>query len=169
MLSAYLLLRFAPFKRWQKVLFLLGYFPLYEYGVISRSYSLDMLGLFGFCAVYGWAKRQNRTPWLGWLFLLLIATNESFGLLMALPLAGLLIADLCAQRKMTRQTWSWIGGFLASSGVLLAYFLWHLLVVVQWRGLFRRTPDNLQDGFEAFTRVLGRAVFPKICVQIDAW
>ncbi|MDD5543416.1 MAG: hypothetical protein PHX83_09595, partial [Acidobacteriia bacterium] len=42
---------FSPFPRWLKVLFAFGYFPLYEYGVISREYCLGMLLVFLLCAV----------------------------------------------------------------------------------------------------------------------
>jgi len=35
--------RFAPFTRTQKVLFAFGYFPLFEYGIISREYAFGCL------------------------------------------------------------------------------------------------------------------------------
>ena len=35
--SVYVFLRYSPFTRLQKILFILGYFPFYEYAVISRN------------------------------------------------------------------------------------------------------------------------------------
>jgi hypothetical protein len=52
----YLLARFAPFTKVQKFCFAFGYFPFYEYGVISRGYVMGVVCLFAFCAL------QSRTP-----------------------------------------------------------------------------------------------------------
>jgi len=43
-------LRFAPFSRIWRFLFVLGYFPLYEYAAISRNYGIGILLIFCFCA-----------------------------------------------------------------------------------------------------------------------
>lgn len=56
--SAYTFLRFAPFNRLQRLLFVFGYFPLYEYAAISRNYGIGMFLLFCFCAACG-ATRKN--------------------------------------------------------------------------------------------------------------
>jgi hypothetical protein len=56
--STYIFLRFAPFTRLQRVLFVFGYFPLYEYAAISRNYGIGMFLLFCFCAACG-ADRKN--------------------------------------------------------------------------------------------------------------
>jgi len=45
----------APFTRAQKLMFALGYFPLYQYGVIAGSYSLLLAVLFG----YAWARTRH--------------------------------------------------------------------------------------------------------------
>ena len=41
--TVFLVARFAPFNRLQSALFAFGYFPLFQYGVISRSYALSLL------------------------------------------------------------------------------------------------------------------------------
>jgi len=41
----------APFRPLEKTLFAFGYFPLYEYSVVSRNYGIGMLLLFCFCAL----------------------------------------------------------------------------------------------------------------------
>ncbi len=42
----------SPFSKLQKALFIFGYFPLYGYSIINRSYGLAMLLLFIICALY---------------------------------------------------------------------------------------------------------------------
>jgi hypothetical protein len=48
---AALVLFAAPFQVWVRALIVFGYFPLYEYGAISRNYGLTVLGLWLACAV----------------------------------------------------------------------------------------------------------------------
>lgn len=79
-LATAVFLRWSPFGRAQKLLFIFGYFPLYEYGVISRHYVLGELLLFVFLALY---------PWRGWraiaaaAALFLVAHSSFFGLIFA--------------------------------------------------------------------------------------
>jgi hypothetical protein len=71
--AAYVLMRFAPFPAWQKVLFLLGQFPLYEYSVMCRNYGISMLLLFAAATVY---RCRFTHPWrLAVLLALLANTN----------------------------------------------------------------------------------------------
>ena len=42
----------SPFTKFQKALFIFGYYPLYGYSIINRSYALAMLLLFILCALY---------------------------------------------------------------------------------------------------------------------
>jgi hypothetical protein len=80
----------APFRLWQKVLFLLGIFPLYEYSVMSRNYGISMLLLFAFCSLY--ARRFQRILILaGLIFLMAQASLHS--LIMAASLAAALLAE----------------------------------------------------------------------------
>jgi hypothetical protein len=72
--AVFVLARFAPFSRLQKCVFVLGYFPLYEYGVISRSYGLGLLVLFGFCAAFRAGPEKNY-PLLAVLLAVLVQTN----------------------------------------------------------------------------------------------
>jgi hypothetical protein len=53
--TIWVFLRFSPFRRVEKALFIFGYFPLYEYCLISRDYVLVFLLIFVFCALL-----QNR-------------------------------------------------------------------------------------------------------------
>jgi hypothetical protein len=78
--------RFAPFSRWLRVLFAFGYFPLYEYGAISREYALAMLLVFVLCAVYQ-RRPQAIIPIAALLILMALATVYTFILAIAFVLA----------------------------------------------------------------------------------
>lgn len=73
----------SPFTSLQRLLFLFGYFPLYEYNALSRSYVLSMLFLFVFAAVYRY--RIERPVLVVLPLALLLQTNTH-----SIPLAGML-------------------------------------------------------------------------------
>ena len=104
LIVAALVWRRAPFPPWLKLLILAGYFPLFEYGVIARSYGLGELLLVAWLVL-------RRTAW-GWLILALmanVAVNFAF-------LSGVLVlAGLWIERR-----WSWAGVALWAAAGLAA-------------------------------------------------
>ena len=80
----------APFPRWLRVLFAFGYFPLFEYGVLSRSYSLGLLLVVG--VLISAARRPRRWGVIGAL-LGLLALTSVYGGMLAAALAIGLVAD----------------------------------------------------------------------------
>jgi hypothetical protein len=88
--AAWVVLRFAPFSRLEKVLVIAGYYPAYEYAVIVRPYGLGMLLAFASCAA--WTAERRRTV-LASVLLVLLANTTVLGLLVALTLAAAFIAD----------------------------------------------------------------------------
>src|SRR6516165_2118889 len=50
--TIYVFARYSPFSVVQKVLFSFGYFPFYEYAIISRNYALGVLLIFVFCSLF---------------------------------------------------------------------------------------------------------------------
>ncbi|MBV9511423.1 MAG: hypothetical protein JO303_14190, partial [Caulobacteraceae bacterium] len=96
--------RRAPFPDGLKLLILAGYFLLFEYGVIARSYGLGMLLLFAWLAL-------RRTFW-GWVVLAMMANVAiHFALLSVFCVA----AGLWIERR-----WSWMGAALWAIGCLVA-------------------------------------------------
>ncbi len=89
-LSVAVFLRWAPFSRVQKVLFCFGYFPLFEYGVISRNYSLGILFFFIFCACY---PRFRGRPHLAYIPLFLMVFAHLFASILALAVALGMVAE----------------------------------------------------------------------------
>ncbi|HJU03635.1 MAG TPA: hypothetical protein VJ692_00680 [Nitrospiraceae bacterium] len=93
--GVYLVSRFAPFTRPQKLCFAFGYFPLYEYGVISRSYVIGAVGVFAFCVAYRHINNRKIGPALVPALLLgLVANTSIYGAMIALVFGMAAVFDL---------------------------------------------------------------------------
>ncbi len=113
--AVYVFARFSPFGRVEKVLFALGYFCLFEYGVISRGYGLGMLLLFCACALL----RANRArPVAIALALGLMANTSLYGWFIALAMSIALAVD-AARRGGIRTLWGNRRGEALASIVLV--------------------------------------------------
>ena len=73
----------GPFGRRLLCLFCVGYYPFFEYAVISRPYVLGFLFLTVYCAFYGWLKER---PWAAAVLLALLVQTTAFGAVMAIAL-----------------------------------------------------------------------------------
>jgi hypothetical protein len=82
--------RYAPFGARTKVLFAFGYYPLFEYGAIARSYGLGVWLLFSACALMARARRPYVA--LG-ACLFLLAQTSAFAAIIAVALALAVMAD----------------------------------------------------------------------------
>jgi len=106
--------RYAPLGNVYKILFTFGYFPLYEYTLISRSYSLGILLLFTACVLF--KNRKSNYILLG-LVLALLANVTIFSAILAFSLAGVLLVEyIFAQQKNTKSTLQ-LGAGLAIFGI----------------------------------------------------
>ncbi len=90
--------RYAPFPRWQRALFAVGYFPLFEYGILSRSYVLGALTLFGLCAL--WARPQKNYPAMAAL-LALLANTSAYGLILTAAVSAALLRTRFIESRET--------------------------------------------------------------------
>jgi len=88
--SMFVFLRFAPFNWLIKILFIFGYFPLYEYTIKARSYSLGILFVFLICALW---KNRHKHYLLISLFLFLLFQTSAMGAILGLSISGALILD----------------------------------------------------------------------------
>jgi hypothetical protein len=82
--------RYCPIAAIYKILFTFGYFSLYEYAIISRSYGLGVLLTFIACALY---KHRTAHYLLLWLSLGLLANVTVYGVIISLGLGGVLLLD----------------------------------------------------------------------------
>jgi hypothetical protein len=89
-ISLYVFARYSPFSRLHKVLFSFGYFPFYEYAIISRQYVFGVLFLFSFCALYG---TRRKSYLLLSTAVAMLANTSLFGAILAISLALALIVD----------------------------------------------------------------------------
>lgn len=106
---------YSPFKIWQKLLFVFGYFPLFEYGVLSRSYSLTVLLAFAFCAIYPKGKILPAA-----VIIFFLSQTNVFGLAFAIGFCFLLFTQSFSKPN---------NGWLAKPGtvfssVIFAVGLW---------------------------------------------
>lgn len=90
-------LRYAPFSRLQKTLFVLGYLPFYEYLIISRNYALGLLGLMAFCAVFP-TRKKTYLPVA--LCLGLMASSNAYALMISVCLAIALVGEWVWQKPL---------------------------------------------------------------------
>jgi hypothetical protein len=107
----------SPFSKPEKLLFVFGYFFLYEYTVISRNYGL--LLLFLFVAIVFYTKRKHLL--LG-ISLAALANTHLFGLLFALLISGLVMFDWIAEKKFIFQKPLVIGALIFTIGVLISLY-----------------------------------------------
>jgi hypothetical protein len=88
--GAWLVLRYAPFTRVQKVLLVFGYWMAYEYAVVVRPYGLGMM--LAFAACIAWSARPRRPGWAA-LFLVLLANTTPMGTLLAMVITFAFAVD----------------------------------------------------------------------------
>jgi hypothetical protein len=134
--GAYLFLRHSPFKPLQKVLFIFGYLPFYEYLIISRNYSLGILFAFAFCA--GYETRKKSYLWLA-LFLFLMANSNAYSLFIAFALGLTLIVEYAFRERLGYRTRASLRNQLMS----LAIFILGLMSSIAF--LIPPT-DNVENG-----------------------
>lgn len=80
----------APLRLWQRVLFPFGYFILFEFSTVSRSYGLSVLLLL--LVAWVWKHRKEQ-PLLVAAVLALLAHTHIFGWIIAVVLSGFAIIE----------------------------------------------------------------------------
>lgn len=101
--SVILFCLYSPFNYQQKFLFSFGFFPFYEYLLISRNYAFSMLFVFAFCTVF--ASRKRTYTYLA-ILLGLLANSSAYGLLVSFSLSLTLLAEFCFDSEHRRQYFS---------------------------------------------------------------
>ncbi|NOT31007.1 MAG: hypothetical protein HOP15_11215 [Planctomycetes bacterium] len=111
-----LFLRFAPVSPLQGFLFSLGFYPLYQYGVVVRCYSLVLFLLFLYCHLR--AARPTRSA----ARLLVLAALAQVHLL-SMAAAAVLLALEVLEARRARRRWdfgAWAGATAAATSLALA-------------------------------------------------
>jgi hypothetical protein len=93
--SVIIFCRYAPFPVWQKILFICGLLPAYEYCVTARNYGISMLLFFLFAMLY--PQRKKRPVVMACILAALANTNMHSciltGVLTAMWLFDTLVVD----------------------------------------------------------------------------
>jgi hypothetical protein len=149
--TAYLIAAYSPFTKLQKALLCFSYFPLYEYGTISRNYGIGLFFLFWFCASYHPDRKQNLI--IPAVLLSLLANTSVYGTMIALAFAVSLFAFPAIAAQDTR-------GFLALRAThvraaALIFFLCTALAIAQ----MHPPPDSgFATGWPLSARGLGETL-----------
>jgi len=116
----------APLSRLERLVFPFGYFVLFEYGVISRSYTLGFLLLVLFCSL--WRQRRDHPALLAVLLAAMANVHLFFAIVSAWALAGLVvdrIVDDSPRRSRKSPDRSW-----AVAAILIVAMGWAVAAAV---------------------------------------
>jgi len=81
--TVYLIARFSPFTRWQKIALAFGYYSFFEYSLICRDYAPSVLLIITFCLLFR-LRDRTRIPLACCLFL--VANTHFYAWLIAVAL-----------------------------------------------------------------------------------
>ncbi|NCW26716.1 MAG: hypothetical protein EBV83_00175 [Verrucomicrobia bacterium] len=95
--GVFVLCRYSPLSRWQKILFAFGYYPLYEYGTILRDYSV--IGALSICCCALLNSERWRPLVFSFVVALLLETNP-FGLALACALGATFVFDAWQEGRL---------------------------------------------------------------------
>ena len=98
--AAFVFFRAAPFGLAARVLFVFGYYALFEFTVIARSYALELLLLFSFCARA--SRRAGRIDLLGASLLALLANTNLFGTIATVAFVAAEVLDALVPNREGR-------------------------------------------------------------------
>lgn len=113
--------RHAPFGRIQRLLFCFGYYALYEFTVISRSYAIQLLLTCALCVLL---SRSRRVGWAAATLLFLLANTNFYGIVIAGQLILLALLEALRRRRPGRAPLDLPGAAalaFASSGLAIGF------------------------------------------------
>ena len=115
--AAVVFIRCAPFPLYQRVLFIFGYYVLYEYGAITRTYGLSVLCIMAAAAFY---KDRFKRPIAYSVPILLLANTNVHGIILAAVLAGAYLFEAMASGELRRARAVRISLLIMALGLTLA-------------------------------------------------
>jgi hypothetical protein len=161
-IAAWIVLRYAPFTRLQKVLLVFGYWSAYEYSVVVRPYGLGMMLAFAACVA--WVHPRRRIGW-AIVCLLLLANTTAMGTLLAMALTAAFAFDWAwpddVARRPSARTHATVGTIALTATAIVLYFVVAQILPPADAGYQGepRTPMSLWDVASLPTFEL-RALFP---------
>jgi len=116
--TVYLFCRYAPFSRLNKLLFIFGYFPFFEYGVIARDYALVLLFSFLLALLYVEERtnpaRGKARSYILTAVLFLICQTHLLGVVIGGAFSFLIAWDVLmkGERKKVFPLFGFLGGVI---------------------------------------------------------
>lgn len=135
--SAYLFLKFSPFTKLQKILFLFGYLPFYEYLLISRNYAIGLLTIFLFCFCF--ESRQKSYLRLSFILALMANTN-AYCLLIAIAFTIILLLEYFWKEKLNYKSTA------SQLNIIISLVIFFIGVSTSVATLIPPIDSNLQGG-----------------------
>src|SRR6185312_16002622 len=121
--TVYMIAKYAPFTKLQKIFVSFSYFLFFEYSLVARGYALTVFFVFLFCTFYQQVKSKNRYLVLS-LALFCLANTTGHGVIMTLGLLGMMVADyLFAQDVALRKKYKPMQVLLAAVIVLIGIYI----------------------------------------------
>jgi|GEM_PF-1498409 len=125
--AAVLFLRFAPFARPLRLLLVSGYLLAYEYGVLSRNYTLGVLFVFAFASA---VRPLRPRPLLLGLLLAGVALSSVYGAILACALLLVLLAESTA--FVHREPPGTVGVVVERNALAAAFIVLVAVAVALW-------------------------------------
>lgn len=156
---------YSPFDLLTKIIFMFGYFMVYEYSVIPRSYALSVLWMF----VIAWQYRSrfDRKTLHTALILLLSATN-THSLIISFFVGVVFVYEITVEKR------DYLKGGIISAVLLLGYIL-NIIQILPPPGLKSALAQWYFTNLNIFNMIIyaGRATtaafFPMPVQQVNFW
>jgi hypothetical protein len=165
-LSASLVLRYAPFHPYQKVLLIFGYYLFFEFNIISRNYALGILSLFLFCVFY--TRRPDR-PLLWGTCLFVLANTSFYGLILAFAAGATAALDVLIIKKLRRRWTSWAALCLAVLGAVFSLLTMAPVPDSSYDQVAARHTSFSPETLSRVLHVLPRSYFPIPRFTLQFW
>jgi hypothetical protein len=95
----FIFVRYSPFTKFEKLLFSFGYFPFYEYSILSRNYSIGILFIFLFCACF---RTRIKSHLILSIILFFMANTNVYALMIAISFGLTLIVDFISDKELLK-------------------------------------------------------------------
>lgn len=115
--AVFIFLRFSKFPLLFKALMVFGYYFIFEYSVIARSYSLSVLLLFSIAALY---QTRFEKPLLYAILIFLLANTNVHSMIIAMAILALSGYEAIFENKGRKISPLWLPLLIGSLGVVAA-------------------------------------------------
>lgn len=150
---------YSPFNYKQKFLFSFGFYPFYEYLLISRNYAFSLLFVLVFCTIF---SSRKKTYFYLAILLGLLANSSVYALFVAFSLLLTLILEFCFDREHRKQYFSQSPKYDIFLSIVIIIFSFILSIYIIIPPVDSYLHGGLSDGWvtqldiDNFLRSIGR-------------